>query len=214
MSLDNIEQILALPTLQRVEASEDQEGGYYYAKKYIGNVFIHDNKLVTFTKNSVIEFPLPLVEAILKMLDDKFITSEQFEDISQAFNSSLEGQASRVDRLINKRSSELEHKIQEQEETINILREKINDLSTSNADLEKLNSDFNTTVSSMVDAKLVDVHRNFNLVVAGLVAQEVDKIKGIILNNANKLKPGTIMIYKEMGLTIEQIISLKQSDMI
>jgi hypothetical protein len=66
----------------------------------------------------------------------------------------------------------------------------------------------------MVDAKLVDVHRNFNLVVNNLVAQEVDKIKGIILNNANKLKPGTIMIYKEMGLTIEQIISLKQSDMI
>jgi hypothetical protein len=75
-------------------------------------------------------------------------------------------------------------------------------------------SDLKDIISSKVDEKLVDVYNNFKQVTENLVREEVRKIENEIKIKSNKLTASQIMMFKEMGLSIENIIELKKSNLL
>ena len=227
--LDKIEKLNLLPKMERFEGQDGAEGGYKYNDKYINNVYIFNDKIIVFEKTKYTEIPVAIVTVLLDVFKDQFINVNDLNEIIENLTESIAELNAKlliqeqVDVIgINRKMDFLEGYFKESlEENQNIVmselssfREKLANLEITNINVEKLNNDFNQTVSNMVDTKLTDVYKNFNHVVNDLVSTEVNKIKGSIIENSNKLKPGIIMIYKEMGLTIEQIIELKKNDMI
>jgi hypothetical protein len=229
MLLDKIEKLHVLPKMERYEGSEGEEGGYKYSDKCVNKVFLFDNKLIAFEKSKYTEIPTVIVSLLVDIFNDEFVNTNDLNEIIDnlvmsisELNAKLEVQE-KIDVIgINRKMDFLEgyfkEELEENQNTVmselSSFRQKIDDLELVNINIEKLNNDFNKVVSDMVDNKLMDVHKNFNLVVNNLVMSEVNKIKGSLLENANKLKPGQIMMYKELGLTIEQIVELKKNDMI
>jgi len=224
--LNKIEKLHLMPKLERYESQEEgEDSGYRYSDKYRNKIFLFENKIIVFDNKTFVEVPVAIVELLLNVLGDKFISPDTLSKVIDSVNQTILEINGRV--LVQEQIdiSSIEENIEviksDAEDMQNLtmselskLREQIDVLSKSNADLEKLNNDFSNTISSMVDEKLIDVHKNFQLVVNNLVSAEVNKIKGSIIENSNKLKPGVIMIYKEMGLDINQIIELKKADMI
>lgn len=82
--------------------------------------------------------------------------------------------------------------------------------------LEELKNrgDLKEIISSKVDEKLVDVYNNFKQVTENLVREEVRKIENEIKIKTNKLTASQIMMFKEMGLSIDNIIELKKSNLL
>lgn len=229
----NIEQLYAMPQLEHFDGEDGEEGGYRFADKYQDKLFSFEGKIIVFDKNKLHEVPIAIINLLTDILSESFINSEELtnqkDEILGLLNTTVE-MFSNDNIKINKRLDNCDQSLskidtREIRDNINDLQDlvlsqvaeleaKINNLGDLSVNINKLSSDFNSTISSMVDSKLVDVHKNFNLIVNQLVTSEVDKIKGLVLESANKLKPATIMLYKELGVTIEQIIQMKKEGII
>jgi hypothetical protein len=126
--------------------------------------------------------------------NNNYITKEEFDSISKEY------------ALINDVDKYSKHIEQEFTNSNLEIFKQIEEL--------KNRSDLKDIISSKVDEKLVDVYNNFKQVTENLVREEVRKIEDEIKLKSNRLTASQIIMFKEMGLSIENIIELKKSNLL
>ena len=78
----------------------------------------------------------------------------------------------------------------------------------------KNRTDLNDVITNKIDDKLTDVYKNFKAVTGDLVREQVQILENDIRLKSNKLTISQIAMFREMGLTIENVIDLKKNNML
>lgn len=196
----NIETLYIMPQMVRVEGSSEDDGGYEYPEKFQNSIFVINDKIVIFEKRKYHEYPLALVTALISIISKDFITNEILLEFKESIINDLSEQFNKDDELRNG--------------LISLERNSLDKISELQSNLNHISNNIKKYASETVNAELEIVYKNFETAIANIVKEEVDKIKQEIILSENKLKPGQIMLYKEMGLPLEDIIKLKQQNLL
>ncbi len=221
----NIEQLHVMPQLSRVESEIDGEGGYEYPEKFHNRVFLIQDKLVLFEKRKFQEYPVSLITALTEAISGSFVSSEVLDGFQEALienlDTKLQENSEQVEQSIKTMRTGLvslekntHQRIDELTSALTALADTITSLKGETLDIKKVNSDVKEYTSELVNKELDSIYKNFEKGIQELVKSEVEKIKSSIVQNENKIKPGQIMMYKEMGLGIPEIIELKTSGLL
>lgn len=196
----NIETLYVMPQMVRVEGSSEDDSGYEYPEKVQNSIFIINEKIVIFEKRKYHECSLALVTALVNIISKEFITSEDLVDFKETIINEVSEQFNKDDELRNG--------------LISLERNSLDKISELQSNLNHISNNIKKYAAETVNAELEIVYKNFETAIANIVKEEVDKIKQEINLSENKLKPAQIMLYKEMGLPLEDIIKLKQQNLL
>jgi chromosome segregation ATPase len=161
------------------------------------------------------------IEASLEQLDGSI--SSSLEDQTLEINklhkkiSSISGYKEYDDSGINNQIADLNANLTYIQKDITKIQ---SELETSSLEIMKRieeirnRTDLNDIISDKIDAKLTDVYQSFKSVTGDLVREQVQILENDIRLKSNKLTISQIAMFREMGLTIENIIDLKKNNML
>jgi len=192
----NIETLYIMPQMIRVEGSSEEDGGYEYPEKFQNSIYIINDKIVLFEKRKYHEFPIALINALINIISKDFITTEYLNNVVDDFSKTFNNEEKFRNGLISLEKNSLEK--------ITLLQ----------SELDNISNNVKKYTTEMVNSELEIVYKNFETAISNIVKEEVNKIKQELVLSENKLKPGQIMLYKEMGLPLEDIIKLKQQNLL
>jgi len=195
----NIETLYIMPQMVRVEGSSEDDGGYEYPERFQNAIFIINDKIVLFEKRKYHEYPISLINALIDIISKEFITNETLLEIKE---------------YINDLSERLNKNDEFRNDLVSLECKSLNKISELQSNLNIISDDIKKYTSEMVNSELEIVYKNFENAISNIVKEEVEKIRHEISLVENKLKPGQIMLYKEMGLPLEDIIKLKQQNLL
>ena len=221
----NIEQLHVMPQLSRVESEIEGEGGYEYPEKFHGKVFLIQDKLVLFEKRKFQEYPVSLITALTEAISGSFVPNEALdvfqetliEDLNVRFlenSQTIEASTQTMRNGLVSLEKNTHQRIDELTTALTTLADTITSLKGETLDIKKVSADVKEYTSELVNKELDSIYKNFEKGIQELVKSEVEKIKTSIVQNENKIKPGQIMMYKEMGLGIPEIVELKTAGLL
>ncbi|MBK7107451.1 MAG: hypothetical protein IPH62_19465 [Ignavibacteriae bacterium] len=170
------------------------DDGYFYDSKYIGKVYHIDNKLIYFNDRSFFEMPYEVYRTI---------STEILNELKKEFNEIKDN----LEKEFNSKIAKL----------VKELAGYSNDLDNINENISNSNSKFMSkdNIESIIDNKLNDVYKSFEKLSEQLVKQNMDNaLKDSKREASGKLKVTSLVIFKELGYSPEEIKSLAESGLI
>jgi len=225
----NVETIYTLPTLTRNE----EKGTFEYPDKYVGKLFQFNNEYIYFRKRSYETCPKDLIETVIKgFLEENPIEIPNPDiDINKVYE-----QINSKDEEISNQFAKLSDKLQvlqEDKVSLNDLEQfKISIQEQINSYVENLIND--EKVSSIISQKINEVteQNSSSLDLNQIVDKKLDKIyetleetidkrlkenPNVSTNDNSNNVPISIMqlsILKEAGYTVEEIVELRNNNLI
>ncbi|RLA83078.1 MAG: hypothetical protein DRG78_05400 [Epsilonproteobacteria bacterium] len=187
----NIEQLHVLPSLN------NDDGEYSYPEKYIGKLYRYEGKILFFQEKKFLEIPLAVVEELLR----PFVNQTEFDDLLAHFNDIKDSTENKLDNV-----TQLMDTVGD---TLSELSNRVGQIEQSTESLQSLEG-----ISEAMDEKLQTVHDNFKIVAETIVKEQMEDYIETLKKSANKLKPTTVAIYKEMGIEIKEIIEMAKDGLI
>lgn len=228
----NIEKLYALPQKSRVEGENEGEGGYDYPEKYQNNLYIYENKVILFEKRTHHEYPIALIDAILEAASNNTVTETNLlalrDSLIEDFNEKLIEVTKELETLVYESSNDTENKIINIHTQLDVFTNKIDSLNkalatvgetldsltSNNIDIASITADVKKHTQEIVGKEVDDLYSNFEKEISNMIAKEVQTLKDTISKSENKIKPVQYMMYKEMGMSMEEIIRLKESNLL
>lgn len=211
----SIETIYTLPTLVRNE----EEGNFEYPEKYVGKLFIFNEEYVYFHKRSYQTFPKKLLEMVI----DAFFKENPIEIPKQNLE---DDRLNEIQESFNNQLATLSDKLQDvREETINLedleqfktqLQNQINSYIQENIQNVQSNNNDNTVpedrIREIVNEELKIVHQNLKNVVKEIIIENQHMFR----TSKEKSKPSLMHlgVLKEAGYSVEEIVELKNNDLL
>jgi hypothetical protein len=214
--MHNFETLHMMPQMLRNEGDIEGDSGYEYPEKYRNKLYLMQDKIVLFEKRKFYEFPVILITALIEIIVKEFINIEQLTIFK---NSLIEDQEHRLSEIVEKLKYELSdngsNKINEIRNALVYLeKNSLDKISIIEGQINSISSNISEYTIKTVNAELETVYANFENAIVNIVKEEVNNIRNELTASENKLKPAQIMLYKEMGMNLDEIIKLKHENLL
>ena len=214
--MHNFETLHIMPQMLRNEGDIEGDSGYEYPEKYRNKLYLMQDKIVLFEKRKFYEFPVILITALIEIIVKEFINIEQLTIFK---NSLIEDQEHRLSEIVEKLKYELSdngsNKINEIRNALVYLeKNSLDKISIIEGQINSISSNISEYTIKTVNAELETVYANFENAIVNIVKEEVNNIRNELTASENKLKPAQIMLYKEMGMNLDEIIKLKHENLL
>lgn len=201
--MHNIETLHVMPQMIRVEGVIDGDGGYEYPEKFQNNVFVINDKIVFFEKRKYQEFPFTLINALIQSISKSFISNTVLDEFKESL-------IEQISDFISSNSNDTDIR----NALVSLEKNSLEQIEELKSELLDISKNTKKYAEDTLNTELELVYKNFETAISNIVKEEVNKVKSEIMINENKLKPGQIMLYKEMGMELDDIIRLKKENML
>jgi len=201
--MHNIETLHVMPQMIRVEGVIDGDGGYEYPEKFQNNVFVINDKIVFFEKRKYQEYPFTLINALIQSISKSFISNNVLDEFKESL-------IEQISDFISSNSNDIDIR----NALVSLEKNSLEQIEELKSELLDISKNTKKYAEDTLNTELELVYKNFETAIANIVKEEVNKIKSEIIINDNKLKPGQIMLYKEMGMELDDIIRLKKENIL
>lgn len=222
-----IEKLISIPTFIKVE------GGYQYDEKFIGKTFIHNNSLIYFKDKSIVEIPLEVINVITKQIKEEIIADKTF--FSENINNIAE-----LDyfKKLQNEIAENKNKLKSINDTIKTILSTIDSFTkfieedsnksiteeSINTQIDKKLTKFHSSMKSniteesvnkQIDKKLTTVYNSMIATINKTITDQIAlNFKDSKRDHTGKLKMTTLLMLKEAGIPIDEIIALSKEEII
>jgi hypothetical protein len=197
----SIRQIFEMPAMVQTEGTED----YNYPSEYTNQLCKLGDKYVLFKEKNYEEFPTTLIDIVLQAAAEnqtEAVTEDQVDMKLSDIISDIHSNTMKVDENINNFKTNTN-------ESIYKVDRKVQEVMTQVGHLQSPEK-----IKAIVSKELTSVYENYEKVMKKLIEEKAQELAKDIKDAGNKLQPMDVMMYKKMGMELQDIISLAKSGLI